>query len=101
MKQTELIIATTANGFTEDIREAPDSELVCYCSEVSKGQIIHVGFPDPAKAIGTEGEVITIFRWVRDGLRERPGHLLREKLKELPNPRLTYRRGNGRLCCDF
>ncbi len=26
--------------FTEDIREAPDSELVCYCSVVSKGQIL-------------------------------------------------------------
>jgi NAD(P)H-nitrite reductase large subunit len=26
--------------FTEDIREAPDSELVCYCSAVSKGHIL-------------------------------------------------------------
>ncbi len=26
--------------FTEDIRNAPDSETVCYCSNISKGQII-------------------------------------------------------------
>src|SRR4030066_226903 len=45
-------------------------------------EIMHMGFPDPAKATGTEAEILTVFRWVRDGLRERLGYLLREKLKE-------------------
>ncbi|MDD5641178.1 MAG: arsenate reductase ArsC [Syntrophales bacterium] len=45
-------------------------------------EVMHVGFPDPAKAAGTEEEILTIFRWVRDGLRERLGHLLRKKLME-------------------
>ena len=45
-------------------------------------EVIHVGFPDPAKATGTEAEVLTVFRWVRDGLRERLGYLLQEKLRE-------------------
>jgi NAD(P)H-nitrite reductase large subunit len=27
-------------NFTEDIRKAPDSETVCYCSNISKGQIL-------------------------------------------------------------
>ena len=44
-------------------------------------EVMHVGFPDPAKATGTEKEILTVFRWVRDGLRERLGHLLRGKLK--------------------
>jgi arsenate reductase len=43
---------------------------------------MHLGFPDPAQATGTEKEILTVFRWVRDGLRERLGHLLRQKLKE-------------------
>jgi arsenate reductase len=43
---------------------------------------MHVGFPDPAKAAGTEAEILTVFRRVRDGLRERLGDLLREKLRE-------------------
>ena len=43
-------------------------------------EVRHVGFPDPARAAGTEAEVLTIFRWVRDGLRERLGYLLRQKL---------------------
>ncbi|MFZ5569639.1 MAG: (2Fe-2S)-binding protein [Thermodesulfobacteriota bacterium] len=27
-------------GYTEDIREAPDTEMVCYCSDVTKGGIL-------------------------------------------------------------
>jgi arsenate reductase len=45
-------------------------------------EIMHMGFPDPAKATGTEEEILTVFRWVRDGLRERLGNLLREKLRQ-------------------
>ena len=45
-------------------------------------EVMHVGLPDPAKATGTEEEILTVFRWVRDGLRERLGHLMREKLRE-------------------
>ncbi|MFA5111321.1 MAG: arsenate reductase ArsC [Desulfobaccales bacterium] len=43
---------------------------------------MHVGFPDPAKATGPEAEILTVFRWVRDGLRERLGYLLQKKLRE-------------------
>jgi NAD(P)H-nitrite reductase large subunit len=39
MKQPESISVADI-WFTEDIREAPDRELVCYCSGVSKGQIL-------------------------------------------------------------
>jgi len=45
-------------------------------------EVLHVGFPDPAKATGTEKEILTVFRWVRDGLRERLVPLLREKLRQ-------------------
>jgi len=41
-------------------------------------EVIHVGFPDPAKSSGNE----RIFRKVRDALRERLVPLLREKLRE-------------------
>jgi arsenate reductase len=47
-----------------------------------KTEVIHVGFPDPARATGPEAEILTVFRQVRDGLRERLGYLLREKIKE-------------------
>jgi arsenate reductase len=45
-------------------------------------EVMHIGFPDPAKATGAEAEILTVFRWVRDGLREQLGHLLQKKLKE-------------------
>lgn len=35
---------------------------------LGKGQRMHMGFPDPAKAIGSDGEVMTAFRQVRDDI---------------------------------
>lgn len=32
------------------------------------GRRIHCSFPDPAKATGTEKEILTVFRQVRDGM---------------------------------
>ncbi|OGR26497.1 MAG: arsenate reductase [Desulfobacca sp. RBG_16_60_12] len=42
-------------------------------------EIMHVGFPDPAKATGTEEEIMAAFRQVRDALRGQLVPLLREK----------------------
>ena len=42
-------------------------------------EIMHVGFPDPAKATGIEAEIMAAFRQVRDALREQLVPLLREK----------------------
>ncbi len=32
-------------------------------------EVVHVGFPDPAKASGTEAEILAVFRQVRDDMR--------------------------------
>jgi len=45
-------------------------------------EIKHIGFPDPAKARGTEEEILAVFRRVRDDLRERLGGLMKEKLRQ-------------------
>jgi arsenate reductase len=42
-------------------------------------EVMHVGFPDPARATGTEAEIMASFRQVRDALREQLAPLLREK----------------------
>ena len=31
---------TPTSAFTEDIREAPEAEMVCWCSGVSKGAVL-------------------------------------------------------------
>ena len=41
------------------------------------GQRVHLGFPDPAMAIGTETEVLAAFRQVRDDLLARVFSILR------------------------
>jgi len=42
-------------------------------------EVMHVGFPDPAKATGTKEEIMAAFRRVRDALRAELIPLLREK----------------------
>jgi arsenate reductase len=42
-------------------------------------EIMHVGFPDPARATGTEAEILAVFREVRDGMRQQLVPLLRGK----------------------
>jgi len=35
------------------------------------GRRLHIGFPDPAEAAGTEEEILAVFRGVRDGIIEK------------------------------
>jgi arsenate reductase len=46
-------------------------------------EVMHVGFPDPARATGTEEEIMAVFRQVRDALQAELIPLLREKVKAL------------------
>jgi arsenate reductase len=43
--------------------------------------MLHVGFPDPGRAAGTEAEIMAVFRRVRDEMREELVPLLEEKWK--------------------
>ncbi len=43
-------------------------------------EVRHVGFPDPARATGTEAEIMAAFQEVRDKMRQQLISLLREKL---------------------
>ncbi len=43
-------------------------------------RLIHMGFPDPAKATGTEAEILAEFRKVRDDIRRQMVPFLREEL---------------------
>ncbi len=43
-----------------------------------RGKRVHLGFPDPARATGSEEEVMATFRTVRDAIAEQVPDLLRE-----------------------
>ncbi len=38
---------------------------------LGKGKRVHIGFPDPAKVVGSEAEKMIVFRQVRDDIRNR------------------------------
>jgi arsenate reductase (thioredoxin) len=44
-------------------------------------RLIHMGFPDPAKATGTEAEIMDEFRKVRDDIRRQTVSFFREELR--------------------
>jgi arsenate reductase len=46
---------------------------------LGQGKRVHLGFPDPAKATGTDEEVMAVFRAVRDDIARKVPELLRER----------------------
>jgi arsenate reductase len=51
-------------------------------------EVMHLGFPDPARAAGTEEEILAVFRQVRDALRDQLVPLLKDKEQSLPRTSL-------------
>lgn len=45
---------------------------------LGSGKRVHIGFPDPAKAIGREGEILEKFRQVRDDIAQKITSLLKQ-----------------------
>jgi arsenate reductase len=45
---------------------------------LGKGRRVHLGFPDPARATGTDEEVMAVFRAVRDDIARQAPELLRQ-----------------------
>jgi arsenate reductase len=68
----------------DEFRDTPFDLVVTVCDDAAencpiwlgKGQRTHVGFPDPAKATGSEDEALVAFRQVRDDIARRVTGLL-------------------------
>jgi arsenate reductase len=48
-------------------------------------EVLHAGFPDPARAVGTEEDILAVFRQVRDDMRAQLVPLLRRKATRRPD----------------
>ena len=70
------------SGDSKHIDDLPTKEfdsVITVCNDAAetcpvwlgKGVRHHIGFPDPAKAKGTDEEIIAVFRKVRDNIEER------------------------------
>ena len=68
----------------DEFREADLDVVVTVCDSaaeecpiwVGKGKRIHHSFPDPAKAEGTDEQIMDVFRAVRDDIEKEMAHLL-------------------------
>ena len=77
-------------GRSKDVSEFRDRTfdwVVTVCDSAAEecpvwlgpGRRVHLGFPDPAKATGSEAEVVEVFRQMRDDMLEKLIELLRSK----------------------
>jgi len=63
----------------DEFRDAPFDLVITVCDDadrncpvwLGRGRRVHIGFPDPAAATGSEAQRLAVFREVRDGLRQR------------------------------
>ena len=63
----------------EACRDAPRDVVITVCDDAAEncplwlgqGKKVHVSFPDPAKATGTDEEIRVVFRTVRDDIERR------------------------------
>jgi arsenate reductase len=71
---------------TDQFRDMEFDLVVTVCDDAAencpvwlgKGKRFHLGFPDPAKATGTDDEVLAVFRSVRDAIAKKIPELLAE-----------------------
>ncbi len=63
----------------DEFRQAELDLVVTVCDSAAeecpawlgRGKRLHIGFPDPARATGTDAQVMEVFRTVRDDIRRR------------------------------
>jgi arsenate reductase len=71
---------------TDEFRNSQFDLVVTVCDSAAEecpiwlgaGRRVHIGFPDPAQATGTDDEVLAVFRAVRDDITQKVPALLRQ-----------------------
>jgi arsenate reductase (thioredoxin) len=73
----------------DEFRDVAFDLVVTVCDDAAencpvwlgRGQRVHLGFPDPARATGSEDEVLAVFRGVRDDIAVRVTGLLAREVR--------------------
>jgi arsenate reductase len=84
MRELDIDISAQQSKTADQFREKALDLVVTVCDDAAEncplwlggGSRVHIGFEDPAKAIGNEEERLAIFRRVRDEIRQQVGRLL-------------------------
>lgn len=75
----------------DELRDVDFDLVVTVCDDAAencpvwlgKGKRVHLGFPDPAQATGSEEEILAVFRQVRDDIARRVPALLAQEERKL------------------
>jgi arsenate reductase len=86
LAEMRIDISGARSKSAEEFRDAAFDLVVTVCDDAAencpvwlgRGKRVHLGFPDPAKAMGTDDEVMAVFRLVRDDIARRVPQLLKE-----------------------
>ena len=84
MKEDGVDISTQTSNHVDEYRSIPFDIILTVCDHAKencpyipgKAKRLHQNFPDPAKAIGSESQILDSFRQTRDQIREYSIHLL-------------------------
>jgi arsenate reductase len=78
MAELGIDISEQRSKTVTEFREVDPDLVITVCDDAAKncplwlgrGRVVHMGFPDPAAAEGSEEEQLEVFRQVRDRLRQ-------------------------------
>jgi arsenate reductase len=70
-QRPQSVDSYVSQSFDVVITVCDDARETCPVFTGEVDQRLHIGFPDPARASGTEAEIYTAFRDVRDAIRDR------------------------------
>lgn len=80
MKEVGIDISGNTPQSVNQFLSQPFDFVITVCSDADEncpyfsgkvGKRVHIGFPDPAKATGTDEEIMSVFRSVRDDIQKR------------------------------
>ena len=88
MAELEIDISGFRSKSVDEFRYVAPDLVITVCDDAAencpvwlgKGKRVHLGFPDPAKAQGTDEEVLAAFRSVRDAIADQVPALLAEHI---------------------
>jgi len=69
------------DSFDYIVTVCDDADKNCPNFRGKVGKRLHIGFPDPAKATGTDDEKLAVFRKVRDDIRKKFTELYQKQLR--------------------
>ena len=79
----KLVDEFTGDAFDFVITVCDNAKESCPFFTGKVGKRLHIGFEDPAAATGTEEQVLTVYRKIRDQIREYFFHFYLEEIKHV------------------